>query len=233
MKGRFLPGGCLICWVMVKRSKVKIAKQLLKIFPKYHEKKFANVVTGNETWIHYFESVRKVSNKIWATKVSKRPVIAKHMLSTKKVLYAIFSGESVPIQVPVKKGKSVTGKYFKDVVLKKLKKYYQPCPVMGFKHVWHLHDNAPAQTSAIVTNFLQKKLINFTTPSLFTRPCPLWLLPFSEIENLPCWTYILVQTGTWICRQYLTSTCIPKSECPDAIRKWNWWLKLWVSRHGE
>jgi hypothetical protein len=37
-------------------------------------------------------------------------------------LYAIFfSDEGVAIKVPVKKGKSITGKYFKDVVLKKLK----------------------------------------------------------------------------------------------------------------
>ena len=54
------------------------------------------------------------------------PLIAKCSLSTKKVLYAIFfSGEEVAIKVPVKKGKSITGKYYKDVVLKKLKKYYQ------------------------------------------------------------------------------------------------------------
>ena len=45
-----------------KKQRVKIAKQLLKVFPKYGEKKFANTVTANETWVHYFESVRKVSN---------------------------------------------------------------------------------------------------------------------------------------------------------------------------
>ena len=39
-----------------------------------------------------------------------------------KVLYAIFiSGEDVTIQVPVKKGKSVIGNYYTEVVLKKLK----------------------------------------------------------------------------------------------------------------
>ena len=75
--------------------------------------------------VHYFEPVRKVSNKIWATKHSKRPIIAKHSLSTKKVLYAIFfSGEGVAIKVPVKKGKSITRKYYRDVVLKKLKKNF-------------------------------------------------------------------------------------------------------------
>ena len=58
------------------------------------KKQFASVVTGDETWVHYFEPVRKVGNKIWATKHSKRPIIAKRSLSTKKVLYAIFfSGE--------------------------------------------------------------------------------------------------------------------------------------------
>ena len=139
-----------------KRQRVKVAKKLLQMFPKYDKKQFANVVTGDETWVHYFEPVRKVSNKIWATKHSKRSIIAKR---SKKVLYAIFfSGEGVAIKVPVKKGKSITGKYYKDVVLKKLKKYYQKRrPATGFKHVRLLHDNAPAHTSAIVTAFLKKK----------------------------------------------------------------------------
>ena len=67
-----------------KRQRVKVAKKLLQMFPKYDKKQFANVVTGDETWVHYFEPVRKVSNKIWATKHSKRPIIAKRSLSTKR-----------------------------------------------------------------------------------------------------------------------------------------------------
>ena len=45
-----------------------MAIKLLQMFPKYAKKQFANFVTGDETWVHYFEFVRKVSNKIWATK---------------------------------------------------------------------------------------------------------------------------------------------------------------------
>jgi hypothetical protein len=82
-----------------KRRRVKVAKKLLQMFLKYDKKQFANVVTGAETWIHYFEPVRKVSNKIWGTKHNKRPIIAKRPLSAKKVLYAIFfSGEGVAIK---------------------------------------------------------------------------------------------------------------------------------------
>ena len=98
-------------------QRVKVAKQLLQMFPKYDKKQFANVITGDETWIHYFEPIRKVKNKIWATKHSKRPIIAQPSLSA-KVLYAIFSSEGVAIKVPVKKGKSITGKYYKDIVLR-------------------------------------------------------------------------------------------------------------------
>ena len=90
-----------------KRQRVKVAKKLLQMFPKYDKKQFANVFTGDETWVHYFEPVRKVSNKIWATKHSKGQIIAKRSLSTKKVLYAIFfSGEGVAIKVPVKRAKA-------------------------------------------------------------------------------------------------------------------------------
>ena len=105
-----------------KRQRLKWPKSCFKCFQNMTKKQFANVITDNETWVHYFEPVRKGSNKIWATKHSKRSIIAKHSLSAKTVLYAIFfSGEGVAIKVPVKKGKSITGEYYKDIVLKKLK----------------------------------------------------------------------------------------------------------------
>ena len=193
-----------------KRQRVKVAKKLLQMFPKYDKKQFANVVTGDETWVYYFEPVRKVSNKIWATKHSKRPIIAKRSLSTKKVLYAIFfSGEGIAIKMPVKKGKSITGKYFKDVVLKKLKKYYQKRrPATGFKHVRLLYDNAPAHTSAIVTAFFEERKSNcFASPPVFPRPCPMWFLFVSEIGSIPCWAEIPVPTGTWICQSSVPYYC--------------------------
>ena len=169
-----------------KRQRVKVAKKLLQMFPKYDKKQFGNVVTGDETWVHYFEPFRKVSNKIWATKHSKRPIIAKRSLSTKKVLYAIFfSGEGVAIKVPVKKGKNITGKYYKDAVLKKLKKYQKRHPATGFKHVRFKH-----------VRFKHVPPPPPPPPPIFPRPCPMWFLFVSEIESIPCWAEIPVPTGT-------------------------------------
>ena len=70
------------------------------------KKQFGNVVTGDENLVYYFEPIKKINNKIWATKHNRRPQIAKRSLSAKKVWYAIFfSDEGVAIKVLVEKGK--------------------------------------------------------------------------------------------------------------------------------
>ena len=87
------------------RQRVKMAKKLLQT---YDKKQFANAVTGNESsWVHYFDPVGKISNKIWSTKHSRLPIIAARSLSARKVWYVIFfSGEGVAIKVPIEKGKT-------------------------------------------------------------------------------------------------------------------------------
>ena len=185
--------------------------------------------------VHYFEPVRKVSNKIWATKHSKRPIIAKRSLSTKKVLYAIFfSGEGVAIKVPVKKGKSITGKYYKDVVLKKLKKYYQERrPATGFKHVRLLHENAPAHTSAIVMAFLKKEKVTVLPHPSYSpdlAPCDFFLFPKLKAFLAGRKFQSRQALGSAI-HQYLIT--VPKSAYRDAFKKWIHRLKLCISSHGE
>ena len=177
---------------------------MLKTLPNFDEKKFTNVVTGDESWVQYFEPVRKVSNKIWATN-SKRPVIAKCKFSAKTVLYAIFfSGERVVIQVPVKKDNSVTGKYWKAVVLKKLKQYYLRYDAQSwvsnmsdFNMIMHQPIRLPLLHFILFYLFiylfiylffffLQKEKVTVLLHSpysrkvffFFTWPCPLCFLPF-------------------------------------------------------
>ena len=47
------------------------------MFPKYSKKSFNNLVTGDETWVYYFEPKHKCSNRVWATKNAVHPSIAK------------------------------------------------------------------------------------------------------------------------------------------------------------
>ena len=55
---------------------------------------------------------------------------------------------------------------------------------------------------SLLQMFCEMRMWQYYLTSLFTRPCLLWPLPFSEIESLPRWTELSVQTGDWIC-------CIP------------------------
>ena len=97
-----------------KLARVRIAKQLLKQFPKYNNRSLANIITGDETGVHFYEPKRKIQNKIWATKGGKRPCIAKRTMSIKKVMYVIFFTNQGPaIQIAVPKGKSVNARFYK------------------------------------------------------------------------------------------------------------------------
>ena len=45
-----------------KKTRVTMAKNL-KMYPKYSKNAFDNIVTGDETWVYYFEQKRKVANR--------------------------------------------------------------------------------------------------------------------------------------------------------------------------
>ena len=108
-----------------KLARVRIAKQLLNQFPKYNNRSFANIITGDETWVHFNKPKRKIQNIIWETKGGKRPCIAKYTMSIKKVIFVIFFKNQGPtIQVAVPKGKSVNARFYTGNVLHKLQKYF-------------------------------------------------------------------------------------------------------------
>ena len=77
----------------------------------------SNLLTGHETWVHMFEPQRRVDNKQWKRKDQKRPCtsIAKRTTSSKKMFF--YSSGPV-IQVPCQSGHTVTGRFYKNSILK-------------------------------------------------------------------------------------------------------------------
>ena len=72
-----------------------------------------------------FEPQRRADNKQWKRKDQKRPCIARRTISSKKMLYAIFFNSSGPVvQLPCPSGHTVTGRFYKNSVLKKVKESY-------------------------------------------------------------------------------------------------------------
>ena len=132
--------------------------------------------------MYYFESQRRGSYKQWLRKDQSRPVIAKRIKSAGKVLHAIFFNSDGPIaQIPVQNGKTVTGKFYKDHVLSKVKKHYQKLrPATGLRGLCLIHDNASAHKCALVQDFLKtEKVVQLPHPpySPDLSPCDFFLFP--------------------------------------------------------
>ena len=218
-----------------KVTRVKTAKSLLKIYDNCNERRLADIVTGDETWVYYFEPQRKLSNKVWLTKNGKRPEIAKRCQSTKKVLYSIFFNSSgIVAQIPIPKGQGVTGKVYKHVVLKKVKKFYQKKrPKSGIRGIRLLHDNAPAHRSKLVTEFLDKECVVVLphppySPDL--SPCDFYLFPKLK-KHLSGRRYRSRSSLGSAIYQFLNS--ISKKEYASVFRKWIQRLKKCVAVKGE
>ena len=135
-----------------KRTRVTYAKKMLKLYPNFDKNKFANVVTGDETCVHFYEPQRKVRNKIWALTNTKRPCIAKRTMRFQKVMYAIIFSTQRP-------AKGVTGKFYRDKVLKNLNGTTVNDCQSGINNIRLLHDNAPSHKAGIVTEFLQQEKV--------------------------------------------------------------------------
>ena len=148
-----------------KLARVRIAKQLLKQFPKYNNRSFTNSITGDETWVHFYKPKRKVQNRIWVTKRGIRPCIAKCTMSIKKVMYVIFCTNQGPaIQIAVPKGKSVNARFYKGKVLHKLKKYFLSCRPANVSVMSGCCMTMPRHTKQIREYLKQEKVVEFRHP---------------------------------------------------------------------
>ena len=108
-----------------KTQHLKCARELLKTYKGCNSRVISNLLTGDETWMQMFEPQRRADNKQWKPKDKKRPCIAKRTISSKKMLYAIFFNSSGQVvQGPCPSGHIVTGRFYKNSVLKKVKEFY-------------------------------------------------------------------------------------------------------------
>ena len=163
-------------------QRLKCARELSKTYKGCNSRVISNLLTGDETWVHMFEPQRRADNKQWKQKDQKRPCIAKRTISSKKMLYAIFFNSSGPVvQVPCPSGLTVTGRFYKNSVLKKVKEFYnKKRPSKGWSGVHFLYDNASSHKCEVVKSFLASekvKILNHPPYSPDLSPCDFFLFP--------------------------------------------------------
>ena len=158
-----------------KTQRLKCAWELLKTYKGCNSLVISNLLTGDETWVHMFEPQRRPDNKQWKQKDQKRPCIAKKTISSKKMLYAVFFNSSgLVIQVPCPSGHTVTGRFYKNSALKKVKEFYnKKQPSKGWSGVHLLHDNASSHKCEVKSYLASEKVkvLNYPPYSPDQSPC--------------------------------------------------------------
>ena len=94
---------------------------------------------------------------------NKKTTIAKLTIGTcmKKVTYVIiFNSRCETVQVPIPRSKTVSGKLYRRLVMKKFRKYAKKSrPMLCLQSLALLQDNVPAHTSKGTLAFLEKKVL--------------------------------------------------------------------------
>ena len=136
---------------------MKIALELLQIYDGCDDKSLCEILTGDETWISFFEPERKENNKVWIGENRAKPRIAHRSRSVKRVLYTLFfDARGIVARIPVPEHKTVTGIYYAEQVLPIVVNHYMAThPRTGVRGLKLLYDNAPAHCSAVVQDYLK------------------------------------------------------------------------------
>ena len=137
------------------------------------------------------------------------------------------------LQIPVPKGSSVTGKFYRESVLTQLFDFYQKRrPRTGVRGIKLLHDNALAHKSATVQEYLRESRLNVLDhppyrPDL--SPYYFWLFPvLKEMLAGHCFESLCgIGSAVYQCLQH-----IPKEDYWAAFRKWVDWCKMCVEADG-
>ena len=98
------------------------------------------------------------------------------------MLYAIFFNSSEPVvQVPCPSGHTVTGRFYKNSVLKKVKEFYnKKGPSKGWSGVHLLHDNTSSHKCEDVKSFLASEKVQVLNRPLYSPDlslCDFFLFP--------------------------------------------------------
>ena len=150
------------------------------------------------------------------------------------MLYVIFFDSKGPVlQIPVLKGSSVTGKFYRESVRPQLVEFYQKCrPRTGVRGIKLLHNNAPAHKSATVQEYLKESALDVldhppNSPDL--SPCDFWLFPRLK-EMLAGHRFESccgIGSAFYQCLQH-----IPKEHYQAAFRKWVDLCKMFLEADG-
>lgn len=165
-----------------KEARVHFAQYFLNKFENGQSSNFNKVVTGDEAWFYKYDPETKQQSMVWSPRGANPPIKAKQQKSATKVMLSVyFTKSKVVAAIPLKKGQTVTAKWYTEdclpIVFKNLLEHRKNEELR--RYFLH-HDNAPAHTAEITSNFIASSGIEEIRPAPYSpdlAPCDFWLFP--------------------------------------------------------
>ena len=145
-----------------------------------------------------------------------------------------FNSSGPVVQVPCPSGHTVTGRFYKNSVLKKVKEFYnKKRPSKGWSGVHLLHNNASSHKCEVVKSFLASEkveVLNHPPYSPDLSPCDFFLFPRLKkmLSENKYTSRSSLGSAIYQCLQQ-----IPKEDYLSAFRDWVKRLQKCVSVKGE
>ena len=110
----------------VEKDRGEMASVSLSRFKNRDSCRLRKIVTGDETWLYFYEPDNKLNNKMWVGENNECPMVARRSRSARRVMYALlFDSDGIVARVSVPENCSVTGIFYRDFVLSAVVNHYQ------------------------------------------------------------------------------------------------------------
>lgn len=169
-----------------KRERKRVSKLCLDMMKRNTRNFLKRFVTVDETWVHHYTPESKQQSKQWMAAGERAPKKAKTVLSAGKVMATVFwDSEGIIMIDYLAKGKTITGRYYADLLDRFKAELLQKRPRLSPTKVLFHQDNAPVHTSTIAMAKIHElgfELVPHAPYSPDLAPCDYYLFP-----NLKRW----------------------------------------------
>lgn len=140
-----------------KQQRVECSRAFLNLCNEDKDDVLSRIVTGDETWVHHYESESKQDSMQWHKKGAAPPKKFKVSQSAGKIIATVFCDSEGLLLIDYKdKGVSITGVYYASILKWLQEAIKEKRRGKLTKGVLLLHDNAPVHKSRVAMAALHK-----------------------------------------------------------------------------
>lgn len=144
----------------MKQRRVDTSRELLKRI--FHDglNFFKRIITGDETWLYFYDPETKQQSSVWKKPENAPLVKARPSKSEGKIMaITFFDAEGIVYRHLVPNNQTVNGTYYVSVLKNLVDAVRRKRPRLNQVGWRILHDNAPCHASNVAQEFLQRNNI--------------------------------------------------------------------------